>query len=137
VPPRAESDLTAEAGSRERGRELLRRSATLAHRLEADALLDEIESLALWSRVRLYEETPQDVAWHGDLPGTLSGVALTRRERELLPYIVDGRTYAEIAALLTISEKTVSSHISNLLRKTGAANRVDLARMAEGRERSA
>lgn len=133
----AESDLTGEAGSRERGRELLRRSATLAHRLEADALLDEIESLALWSRVRLYEEAPRDVAWHGDLPGTLSGVALTRRERELLPYIVDGRTYAEIAALLTISEKTVSSHISNLLRKTGAANRVDLARMAEGRERSA
>lgn len=134
----AESDLTGEAGSRERGRDLLRRSASLARRLEADALLDEVESLALWSRVRLYAEDGDDAgSWAGDGPETLSGVALTRRERELLPYIVDGRTYAEIAALLTISEKTVSSHISNLLRKTGAANRVDLARMAEGRERSA
>lgn len=134
----AESDLTGEAGSRERGRDLLRRSASLARRLEADALLDEVESLALWSRVRLYADDGDDAGpWAGDAPDTLSGVALTRRERELLPYIVDGRTYAEIAALLTISEKTVSSHISNLLRKTGAANRVDLARMAEGRERSA
>lgn len=63
--------------------------------------------------------------------------ALTRRERELLPYLVDGRTHAEIAALLTISEKTVSSHISSRLRKNGAATRFDLAPMAEGRERSA
>ncbi|MGR0221445.1 AAA family ATPase [Agromyces sp. ZXT2-6] len=134
----AEADLAGDAGSRERGRALLRRSASLARRLEADALLDEIESLALWSRVRLYGDDPREGgSWDDDGPGTLSGVALTRRERELLPYIIDGRTYAEIAALLTISEKTVSSHISNLLRKTGAANRVDLARMAEGRERSA
>jgi DNA-binding CsgD family transcriptional regulator len=45
---------------------------------------------------------------------------------------VAGRTYAEIAAELVISEKTVSSHISNLLRKTGATNRVHLARLAVG-----
>lgn len=133
----AEADLTADEGSRARGRELLRRSAALARRLEADILLDEIESLALWSRVRLYDDDPRSPDLWSDGPDTLSGVPLTRRERELVPYIVDGRTYAEIAALLTISEKTVSSHISNLLRKTGAANRVDLARMAERRERSA
>ncbi|GAA4048208.1 LuxR family transcriptional regulator [Agromyces indicus] len=134
----AEADLTGDGGEPARGRELLRRAATLARRLEADALLDEVESLALWSRVRLYDdETTDAAALDADGLETLSGVALTRRERELLPYIVDGRTYAEIAALLTISEKTVSSHISNLLRKTGAANRVDLARMAEARERSA
>jgi DNA-binding NarL/FixJ family response regulator len=29
-----------------------------------------------------------------------------------------------------VSEKTVSSHVSNLLRKTGTSNRVDLARWA-------
>lgn len=133
----AEADLTGDERSRARGRDLLRRSATLARRLEADALLDEIESLALWSRVRLYDDAPDSVRPDDGGLDTLSGVALTRRERELLPYIVEGRTYAEIAALLSISEKTVSSHISNLLRKTGAANRVDLARMTEARERSA
>ncbi|GAA1058448.1 hypothetical protein GCM10017608_26370 [Agromyces luteolus] len=130
----AEHDLTSDDGRRDRAISSLRRAAALARGLEADALTEELESLAQWSRVRLYDDArtePDAVADRiGDVP-------LTRRERELLPYIVDGRTYAEIAALLTISEKTVSSHISNLLRKTGAANRVDLARMVEGRERSA
>jgi DNA-binding CsgD family transcriptional regulator len=57
---------------------------------------------------------------------------LTPRERNILEFVVAGRTYGEIARALMISEKTVSSHISNLLRKTGAANRVDLARLASG-----
>ena len=55
---------------------------------------------------------------------------LTPREREILDHVVAGRTYAEIARALFVSEKTVSSHLSNLLRKTGAANRVELATMA-------
>jgi DNA-binding CsgD family transcriptional regulator len=56
--------------------------------------------------------------------------SLTPREREILDHVIAGRTYSEIARALVISEKTVSSHISNLLRKTGTANRVDLARLA-------
>ncbi|MGZ4661646.1 MAG: response regulator transcription factor [Arthrobacter sp.] len=44
--------------------------------------------------------------------------------------MVAGKTYSEIASALVISEKTISSHISNMLRKTGAGNRVDLARLA-------
>ena len=52
---------------------------------------------------------------------------LTPREPEVLAHVVAGRTYGEIARALVISEKPVSVHISSLLRKTGAANRVDLA----------
>ncbi len=59
-----------------------------------------------------------------------AGVLLTRREREVLEHVVAGRTYAEIAGALFLSEKTVSSHISNILRKTGTANRVELASWA-------
>jgi DNA-binding NarL/FixJ family response regulator len=44
-----------------------------------------------------------------------------------------GRTYGEIARELVISEKAVSSHVSNLPRTTGAVNRVDLARHAGAR----
>jgi DNA-binding NarL/FixJ family response regulator len=58
----------------------------------------------------------------------LSG--LTAREREILAYIVAGRTYGEIARELVLSEKTVSVHVSNMLHKTGAANRVELAQLA-------
>ncbi|MCY0906026.1 helix-turn-helix transcriptional regulator [Arthrobacter sp. H14-L1] len=58
---------------------------------------------------------------------------LTPREREILEFVIAGRTYGEIARALVISEKTVSSHISNLLRKTGASNRLDLSRLATQR----
>ena len=52
---------------------------------------------------------------------------LTPREREVLSHVVAGETYAQIAASLYISEKTVSVHVSNLLRKTGTASRIELA----------
>ena len=55
---------------------------------------------------------------------------MTPREREILAHIVAGRTYGEIARELVLSEKTVSVHVSHLLHKTGAANRVELAQLA-------
>ena len=68
--------------------------------------------------------TVATVAPAAGLPG------LTRRESEILKHLVAGRTYREIAESLVLSEKTVSSHISSMLRKTGARNRVELARRA-------
>lgn len=56
---------------------------------------------------------------------------MTPREREILALLVAGRTYGEIARELVISEKTVGSHISNLLAKTGTSNRIDLAGYAD------
>jgi DNA-binding NarL/FixJ family response regulator len=52
---------------------------------------------------------------------------VTGREREILAQLIAGRTYAEIAKALVLSAKTVSVHVSNMLRKTGTANRVELA----------
>jgi DNA-binding CsgD family transcriptional regulator len=48
----------------------------------------------------------------------------------VLGHLVAGRTYAEIAVALFISEKTVSVHVSNLLRKTGTSSRVEAAAWA-------
>ena len=48
----------------------------------------------------------------------------------MLSHLVAGRTYAEIAEALFISEKTVSVHVSNLLRKTGTRSRVEVAALA-------
>ena len=56
--------------------------------------------------------------------------ALTARESEVLGHLVAGRTYAEIAAELFISEKTVSVHVSNLLRKTQTSSRREVAALA-------
>jgi DNA-binding NarL/FixJ family response regulator len=61
---------------------------------------------------------------------------LSCREREVLGYVLTGSTYTEIAKALVLSEKTIGAHISNMLRKTGTANRVQLAELARrSRER--
>ena len=52
---------------------------------------------------------------------------LTARENEILRLVAAGYTYREIAGTLVISEKTVSAHISSMLRKTSTASRTELA----------
>ncbi|GAA3923763.1 hypothetical protein Aau02nite_22680 [Amorphoplanes auranticolor] len=44
---------------------------------------------------------------------------LTRREREVLALVAEGRTNAAIAARLFITEKAVDKHINNVFRKLG------------------
>ena len=55
---------------------------------------------------------------------------LTARETEVLAHLVANRTNAEIAEALFISEKTVSVHVSNLLRKTATGSRREVAALA-------
>ena len=58
---------------------------------------------------------------------------VSRREAEVLDLVVESRTNAEIAARLFISERTVESHVSSLLRKLDASDRRDLIRRARAR----
>jgi DNA-binding CsgD family transcriptional regulator len=44
--------------------------------------------------------------------------------------LVVGKSYKEIMGILSISMPTVKTHVSSLYRKTGATNRLDLARRA-------
>ncbi|MEX1010702.1 MAG: response regulator transcription factor [Balneolaceae bacterium] len=55
---------------------------------------------------------------------------LTRREREVMKFIVDGYTSQEIAELLCISPRTVETHRSNLMQKLGTRNTAGLVRYA-------
>ena len=48
---------------------------------------------------------------------------LTRREREVLERLAEGRATEEVAQLLHVSPHTVRSRIKTLLRKLGARNR--------------
>lgn len=66
-------------------------------------------------------------AWSAD-PDPLSD-----RERQILKRAGDGRTSAEIAAELRLSEGTVRNYLSGAIAKLGAANRTDAARIARAR----
>ncbi|WRZ87790.1 AAA family ATPase [Streptomyces sp. NBC_01007] len=60
---------------------------------------------------------------------------LTRREREIAEFVIQAQTNREIAADLSISERTVETHVRRILRKRGCANRTELvARWAAGED---
>jgi DNA-binding CsgD family transcriptional regulator len=121
---RAAEALLQDRAARASAMRALRRAHELAVGLQAAPLQMRVEALAASARVPLAipERSPKETA--------LSLPTLTAREREVLAYVVAGRTYGEIARELVISEKTVSAHISNLLRKTGTSSRVELAQLA-------
>jgi two-component system, NarL family, response regulator DesR len=66
-------------------------------------------------------------AWTAD-PDPLSD-----RERQILQRAGDGRSSAEIAADLRLSEGTVRNYLSEAIAKLGATNRTDAARIARTR----
>jgi DNA-binding NarL/FixJ family response regulator len=55
---------------------------------------------------------------------------LTRRERDVLPLLVKGRTNRQIAEELFISENTAGVHVSNILGKLGVSTRTEAAGIA-------
>jgi NarL family two-component system response regulator LiaR len=55
---------------------------------------------------------------------------LTKREREILVLLIDGKTNKEIAGQLSLSEGTVRFHVSNILSKMGVGNRTEAVSQA-------
>jgi len=52
---------------------------------------------------------------------------VTDREADVLRLVIAGLANKEIAAALRLSPRTVEKHVENLLRKTGARSRLELA----------
>lgn len=48
---------------------------------------------------------------------------LTKREKDVLCWAAEGKTAWEIGAILSISERTVKFHLSNIYRKLGVHTR--------------
>jgi DNA-binding CsgD family transcriptional regulator len=76
---------------------------------------------------------PRDSAAGGEAGSigaeALRGAGLTMRELEIAALLCAGKPYKEIALDLAISVSTVKNHISSILRKSGAKNRIELAAM--------
>jgi DNA-binding CsgD family transcriptional regulator/tetratricopeptide (TPR) repeat protein len=99
----------------------LRRAASIADRLGATPLAEQIADLA-----RRAGESGDDSA-----AGTAAErIGLTGREFEVLRLVAAGQSNREIAAALFISPKTASVHVSNILGKLGTATRTEAAAKA-------
>jgi DNA-binding CsgD family transcriptional regulator len=123
---------------RRRATSALVEARSIAVGLGAAPLVDDIDALVGQVHVQLPRTQPGEDAVRPAHPSLSTDPPLTHREREILGGLLSGETYAQIAARLFISEKTVSSHVSNLLRKTGTTSRIelaDLARRSEERRR--
>ncbi|MFS8774795.1 response regulator transcription factor [Synechococcus sp. W65.1] len=57
-------------------------------------------------------------------------VELTSTETKVLQYVARGMSNREIAEVMRVSQRTIESHVSNMLAKTGLHNRTELARWA-------
>jgi DNA-binding NarL/FixJ family response regulator len=57
-------------------------------------------------------------------------IPITAREREILELVAGGETDQDIAEQLTISVRTVHSHLDRIRDKTGSRRRADLTRLA-------
>ncbi|GGT66628.1 MULTISPECIES: response regulator [Streptomyces] len=95
--------------------------------VDPDALAGAIRSVHA-GHVLLQPEVAGALLSQDDNPGgTGRGSTLTEREREVLGLIADGRSNREIARALVLSEKTVKTHVSNILMKLDLSDRTQAA----------
>ena len=73
----------------------------------------------------LLEEQCEDVS-----PAALAGSGISNREAEVLAWVARGRTNAEVAAILTISPRTVQKHLEHIFQKLGVETRMAAAATA-------
>jgi DNA-binding CsgD family transcriptional regulator len=108
---------TSSGQDREKGMQLLDQALAIFQRVQAKKMAEKVLSLQEQA-----ESQPAKAPTYPD--------GLTEREVEVLRLIALGKSNREIAEELFISLNTVGHHVSNILSKTGAANRAGVATYA-------
>jgi DNA-binding CsgD family transcriptional regulator len=119
--------LVAVGASRTEATVPLREAHAVAARIGAKPLLRELELLAQRARLDI---APPEAAFSKGEQGPAEILGLTPREAEVLTLVARGYTNREIATTLVISVKTASVHVSHILRKLDAPNRLEAAAIA-------
>jgi DNA-binding CsgD family transcriptional regulator/tetratricopeptide (TPR) repeat protein len=113
---------------------LLRAAHATCTALGAAPMTASITGLARRARIDLSAVQPveSEVSPAPPAPERVrNDLGLSARELEVLALIADGLTNGEIANALFISRKTASVHVTHILDKLGAANRVEAAVIGE------
>jgi DNA-binding NarL/FixJ family response regulator len=115
-------------------------SAALGWLREADAFCTAANERALQRRIRqalttIGAKVPRTSA--GTVPPHLAGLGITARETEILRLVNAGFSNHDIAGRLFISVRTVESHISSMLQKTGGNTREQLPLVNGGEDSDA
>jgi DNA-binding NarL/FixJ family response regulator len=95
--------------------------------------IDVVVSGSIWAPRRLLSKLIDRLLGVPESHSTPSEMLLTVREREVLGHILLARSNREIARQLGIEERTVKAHVTRLMRKTGADNRIELTMRALNR----
>jgi len=119
--------LVAAGASRAQASQPLRQAHAVAAQIGAKPLAEQLELLAQRARLELASLDAGPPARNQGLEELLD---LTPREAEVLTLLARGYTNREIAAALVISVRTAGVHVSHILRKLGAPNRLEAAAIA-------
>ena len=123
-------DLLTRRESRKRANAALITARRITAALGAVPLMEAIDVLATQTHLAIPTTEPDDLLADSPADVLQGSLPLTAREREVFTGLMAGETYAQIARRLFISDKTVSSHVSHILRKTGTTSRVELSALA-------
>lgn len=94
---------------------------------EPEELVAQVESSLKHTSRLLQHQAKGDEATRIHVP---FDVQLTPTELKVVQHVARGLANREIADELNVSQRTVESHVSNMLGKTGLHNRTELARWA-------
>ncbi len=97
--------------------------------VDADALADALRKAAAGEAVLHPRVAARlvDALRRGPTPGSEVLESLSQREREVLALIAEGLSNQQIAERLGIGEKTVKTHVSNVLGKLNVSDRTQAA----------
>ena len=87
---------------------------------EGNSVMDATTTTRLFARVRAFDRKANEDAFRD----------LTERELTVLFVVSQGKTNAEIAQNLNLSEKTARNYVSTILEKLHLSNRIELATYA-------
>lgn len=96
---------------------------------EPEELVAQVES-SLKQANRLIEHSSQELEGIGQNMKVPFDIELTPTEVKVVQFVAKGMANREIAQQLKVSQRTIESHVSNMLGKTGLHNRTELARWA-------